>query len=1086
MAHPVVQQTHHHIFNFHQHSAQKSPFVNTHFMIEGATFSDISMLDSGCSTCIMPVSRIPEEIRRRITPSNVHVRGINGSIHILGELNCGIAIGNHDSPRFDGINMLITSAISPILIGQSILGHSTLDSYTIDHQKSTIEFRRTLASTPITHTAAILPALTQKIPADDTTFGAHTIDHPTRLTQPSLKTLNEKLHWLQSNVGVALPNHPNRDELEATADLIIRFADIMGTEKGEKGTFIRPVRIPTNGQSRCQKQHPIAQALEADVDAEIMHMAAREIIEPCKDPKGFNSPVFAVRKKNGAIRVVANFKATLNKVLVDLDPYPIPTIDHLFHRIGEGNKYFASLDLRSGYWQIAIDERDRHKTAFTWKGKCYQYTRLAFGLTSAGQIFSRCIAEALATVTSRTNISSYIDDNLVHAKTFEGYILALEQLFTALRKFGLKLNPDKCTFLANEAKFLGRIVNSKGFKADPEYVRAIMEMKPPTTKKELQGLIGRLVWIRQFLETRVQEQIRSDTFSSIMTPIHELNRAGKPFAWTEQADKAFNKIKKRLSSPPVISFPDFDQLFTLTTDASDTACGAILMQEDDRGKKKIIAVASHIFNTTEQNWSTTEREAYAIKWAIAKFDYFLHSRPFVIFTDHRSLTYLDQRVFNNAKIRRWQEEIACYKFVLEFVEGESNVWADMLSRSHGQRKNNTPADANPAGKTFRIQGSDLRIYIPSWCMDEIDGSMLIPEAHTPQNTRHHKNIVDAFFAYHSSSTIPTKYNCDHINIAAEQCTDNTLSRIIKTLQTNNSSKNCNIDPDDHRAPILNKYIHQFYLEPGTSVLMIRDNNHSPKLVVPYKLRPKYLHQAHDCINHSGIARMREHLSGYWWECKDHDIRTYVNSCETCAKRKGNYGKRKVWPTGHCKRGERPFEIIYIDFVTMPISKGKRYILTMLDSFSRHLTAVPCSRDRAIDAARGIYSFFLRHREIPRIVSSDRGTHFTGEVYRIFCQLTSITQELHCAWRPQSSGNIERQHRTMKNAIYMLCEDRDCEWTDVLESVISSMNATINSATGASPHYIITGRQPNIGLPRLPDNSITNPSPTAYGMQVNAL
>lgn len=232
--------------------------------------------------------------------------------------------------------------------------------------------------------------------------------------------------------------------------------------------------------------------------------------------------------------------------------------------------------------------------------------------------------------------------------------------------------------------------------------------------------------------------------------------------------------------------------------------------------------------------------------------------------------------------------------------------------------------------------------------------------------------------------------------------------------------------------------------------------------------------------------MREHLSGYWWECKDHDIKTYVNSCETCAKRKGNYGKRKVWPTGHCKRGERPFEIIYIDFVTMPISKGKRYILTMLDSFSRHLTAVPCSRDRAIDAARGIYSFFLRHREIPRIVSSDRGTHFTGEVYRIFCQLTSITQELHCAWRPQSSGNIERQHRTMKNAIYMLCEDRDCEWTDVLESVISSMNATINSATGASPHYIITGRQPNIGLPRLPDNSITNPSPTAYGMQVNAL
>ena len=240
-------------------------------------------------------------------------------------------------------------------------------------------------------------------------------------------------------------------------------------------------------------------------------------------PRGFNSPVFTVLKKTGSVRVVTNFKRTLNKVLVDLDRYPMPRIDHLFNRIGEGNKYFASLDLCSGYWQI---ERDRHKTAFTWRDRCYQYTRLAFGLTSARQIFSRCIAEALATVESRDNISSYID--LVHAKTFDKYILALEQLFIALRKFGLKLNPDKYTFLTSEAKFLGHIVNSKGFKSDPEYVRAIREMKTPTSKKELQSLIGRLVWIRQFLETRLHEQIKY-MFSSLMSPIHQL-KVNKPFA----------------------------------------------------------------------------------------------------------------------------------------------------------------------------------------------------------------------------------------------------------------------------------------------------------------------------------------------------------------------------------------------------------------------------------------------------------------------------------------------------------------------------------------------------------------------------
>ena len=171
---------------------------------------------------------------------------------------------------------------------------------------------------------------------------------------------------------------------------------------------------------------------------------------------------------------------------------------------------------------------------------------------------------------------------------------------------------------------------------------------------------------------------------------------------------------------------------------------------------------------------------------------------------------------------------------------------------------------------------------------------------------------------------------------------------------------------------------------------------------------------------------------------------------------------------------------------MPNSKGKRYILTILDGFSRYFTATPCARDRAIDAARGLYQFFLLHREIPRIVSSDCGTHFTGEVYRQFCNKMSITQEIHCLWRPQSSGNIERQHRTMNNALYMLCEYRNCEWTDVLESVVSSMNATINSATGVSPHYTIIGRHPNISLPKLQGRDITNDNPGAYGMQINAL
>ena len=121
--------------------------------------------------------------------------------------------------------------------------------------------------------------------------------------------------------------------------------------------------------------------------------------------------------------------------------------------------------------------------------------------------------------------------------------------------------------------------------------------------------------------------------------------------------------------------------------------------------------------------------------------------------------------------------------------------------------------------------------------------------------------------------------------------------------------------------------------------------------------------------------MRE-LSSYWWEFKNRDIKAYVNSCDTCAKPKWNYGKRSRWPIGHCKPGKRPFELVFIDFVTIPNPKGKRYIFTILDNFSRHFTVIPCARDRAIDVVRGLCQFFLCHREIAHIVSSDRGTHFT--------------------------------------------------------------------------------------------------------------
>ena len=128
-----------------------------------------------------------------------------------------------------------------------------------------------------------------------------------------------------------------------------------------------------------------------------------------------------------------------------------------------------------------------------------------------------------------------------------------------------------------------------------------------------------------------------------------------------------------------------------------------------------------------------------------------------------------------------KKEISCFKFVLEYVEGQSNVCADMLSRSQGRKGMKTPADSTLASRVFKVERSDLHIYVPSWCLNEINNLHLVTKTYPSQSTYYQKRMEDAFFAYHSISTIPTEKNYDHLDIAAEQLTNDLLTKIIKAL-----------------------------------------------------------------------------------------------------------------------------------------------------------------------------------------------------------------------------------------------------------------------------------------------------------------
>ena len=134
----------------------------------------------------------------------------------------------------------------------------------------------------------------------------------------------------------------------------------------------------------------------------------------------------------------------------------------------------------------------------------------------------------------------------------------------------------------------------------------------------------------------------------------------------------------------------------------------------------------------------------------------------------------------------------------------------MLSRGCGHKEVKICSHPTPAGKTYTLESSDVHIYVPSWCIGEVDCLRLIPRTHTPQNTRYHKRITNAFFAYHSTSTIPTERICNHLGIAAKQMKDDSFSKIIRALDTSDSLDEIDVDPDDYRAALLRKHLNQFF------------------------------------------------------------------------------------------------------------------------------------------------------------------------------------------------------------------------------------------------------------------------------------
>jgi len=402
--------------------------------------------------------------------------------------------------------------------------------------------------------------------------------------------------------------------------------------------------------------------LKEEVNRIIEEMKSQGVIEESQSP--WASPVVLVKKKDGSVRFCVDYRK-LNAVTVK-DSYPLPHIEDILDQLS-GNSWFSTLDLKSGYWQVKVRLEDREKTAFSVGNGLWQFTVMPFGLCTAPATFARLMEKVLQDILFKICLV-YLDNVIVFSKSFEEMISNLRKVFLRFRAANLKINPKKCSLFGKEVKYLGHIVSERDITTDPEKITVVENWPTPQNRKQIRSFLGFCSYYRKFVEG----------FSIIAKPLFWLTENQIRFEWSQTCQEAFEKLKQKLISSPVLSFPTGHGEFILDTDASNHGIGAVLSQIQD-GTERVIAYYSRVLSKAEENYCVTRRELLAIVESLKSFHHYLYGRKFLIRTDHISLRWLMFKDLEG-QLARWLERLQQYEFQIIHRKGQLHKNADGLSR----------------------------------------------------------------------------------------------------------------------------------------------------------------------------------------------------------------------------------------------------------------------------------------------------------------------------------------------------------------------------------------------------------------------
>ncbi|KAD5317690.1 hypothetical protein E3N88_17636 [Mikania micrantha] len=402
-----------------------------------------------------------------------------------------------------------------------------------------------------------------------------------------------------------------------------------------------------------------------ELSNQLQELLDKGFIRPSFSPWG--APVLFVKKKDGSFRMCIDYRE-LNKVTIK-NRYPLPRIDDLFDQL-QGSSYYSKIDLRSGYHQLRIQENDIPKTAFRTRYGHYEFLVMPFGLTNAPAVFMDLMNRVYKPYLDKFVIV-FIDDILIYSKNQEEHAEHLRLVLELLKKEQLYAKFSKCDFWIREVQFLGHVVNERGIHVDPAKIEAIKNWEAPKTPTEVRQFLGLAGYYRRFIEG----------FSKIAQSLTSLTHKDKKFDWGDKQETAFNLLKQKLCTAPILSLPEGCEDFVVYCDASKQGLGCVLMQ-----REKVIAYASRQLKVHEKNYTTHDLELGAVVFALKIWRHYLYGTKCTIFTDHKSLQHIFDQKELNMRQRRWVELIGDYDCAIKYHPGKANVVADALSRKETTKR----------------------------------------------------------------------------------------------------------------------------------------------------------------------------------------------------------------------------------------------------------------------------------------------------------------------------------------------------------------------------------------------------------------